>query len=116
MTFGVLDIVKRTMTGEEIKYVSDAIKNERLKICLSCSDLNRLLKVCKICHCPVYNKTRFSESECPKQKWLALVRSHPECFEENGSYYFQDSRMKLGPFPTLEICKNSLTHYIGETK
>lgn len=116
MTLGILDIVKKTLTGEEILYASESIRNERIEICLKCEDLNRMLKTCKICHCPIYNKVRFAECECPKQKWLSVGNQSFECFEETGEFYFRDSRMKFGPFFNLETCKNSVNHYIESIK
>jgi hypothetical protein len=59
-------VVSDIASGNKI-LVTDEIKEERLKICLTCdkNDAGR----CRACGCYLEMKTKFASSYCPIMKW-----------------------------------------------
>lgn len=53
---------------------------DRYQICESCEDFNKEYSQCNICGCAISKKSKFlnklawADQECPKQKWLKIVR------------------------------------------
>ena len=50
-------------------FVSDDIKEERLKICMKCDYYAPRQKRCKQCGCWLEHKAKFVASTCPIDKW-----------------------------------------------
>jgi hypothetical protein len=54
--------------------------SDRYAICQACEDFNTLESMCNICGCNISNKKIFlnklawADQECPKQKWLKIIR------------------------------------------
>lgn len=68
MTYGIIDVVKDTLNGT-VEYVTREEKKRRLDICLSCEHLKKLARQCSLCGCFIDMKTKYTESECPGEKW-----------------------------------------------
>ena len=52
----------------------------RYSICIGCEEFNKVESLCNICGCNISNKKVFlnklawADQECPKQKWLKIIR------------------------------------------
>lgn len=53
----------------ELVKVPEEIREERLKICMSCDSLVKALNMCSKCGCIVNAKTWLPSSSCPIKKW-----------------------------------------------
>lgn len=58
----LLDLTRKS------RYVADAEKTRRVKICKECPMLTKLQR-CKQCGCFVGLKTRLTTERCPLEKW-----------------------------------------------
>lgn len=47
----------------------EKVAKERLKICVSCIELNNETNRCKKCGCPISAKVRSLKSKCPLNNW-----------------------------------------------
>lgn len=50
-------------------YASEEKANERYSICLSCPQLIKMTKQCKLCGCFMAGKTKLELATCPIKKW-----------------------------------------------
>lgn len=66
--FNIIDVAKGELTGTA-QYASAEQRAARMKICEACPDRNAALSTCKICHCWLPGKTKYSRSTCPKGLW-----------------------------------------------
>lgn len=49
--------------------VPDEVREERLKICMSCDRLVPKINMCNTCGCIVHAKTWVANTACPIKKW-----------------------------------------------
>lgn len=60
-------ITKNTLKGEA--FVSDEIKQKRLKICIECESFKTLTRQCSECGCFMDLKAGLKDMTCYKDKW-----------------------------------------------
>lgn len=68
MSYGVVDILKDTISGEVV-WSEDELKKKRLEICTGCEHFIKTTKQCGKCGCFVSSKIAFKKSQCPIGKW-----------------------------------------------
>lgn len=54
------------------QYVTDEVKDERLKLCEGCPSLVKSTKQCGECWCFVQLKTKLKQEKCPLDKWKSI--------------------------------------------
>tara|TARA_B100000085_G_scaffold268674_1_gene279329 strand:- start:483 stop:746 length:264 start_codon:yes stop_codon:yes gene_type:complete len=62
------DIGADVINGREI-FVTDLEQKRRYGICQACESFDHMRKRCRECGCFMKQKTAFSASECPLNKW-----------------------------------------------
>ncbi len=62
------DIISGVVVGENL-IVSDEVHNHRMNICGGCEFFIKENKRCSKCGCFMHVKSKFSQTNCPVDKW-----------------------------------------------
>lgn len=68
MSYSIFDVVKDVVSGT-VKRSDQNLASKRISICEDCSEMNKILRTCKVCLCQCDAKTRFADASCPLNKW-----------------------------------------------